>query len=307
MTGTNRAQCVVVHNPVSGDAEHADTVRDRAAIRGYEVTETAEAGDAIAMAREAAADGASVVVAAGGDGTINEVVRGIDRADALDRVTLGVIPTGTGNNFAGNIGIPSVEDGFSVLENGERRRIDLGRAGDRPFVNSCIGGLTAEASAETSADMKTRLGTLAYAITTLRTARDFDGLRLTIDLGEDDGRTGTWEGEAICVLVGNGRRFSPGEDSQANMEDGRFEVTIIEEMPATDMMEAALVERLTGGDVERVTNLRTAALEIDADAPEPISFSLDGEMIDSRALSLATEASALGVLVGPGYDPDPDR
>lgn len=307
MIRTSSEEGVVILNPVSGNANHADAVRHRATLLGYSVRETEKAGDAIALAEEAANEGASMVAAAGGDGTVNGVIRGIDRAGAFEQVTVGIIPAGTGNNFAGNIDIPSIDEGFDVLENGERRHIDLGRADDHLFVNSCVGGLTADASAETSVEMKTQLGTLAYMITTLQSVTTFDGLQLEIDARKNGRWTTEWEGEAICVLVGNARRFSPDGSSQANMEDGLFEVTIIEDLPAVELIEEAVVEKLVGGEMEHVTYLRTPALEIDSESPDPISFSLDGEMITSQTLSLETQPNALEVVVGPGYDPDPSR
>jgi diacylglycerol kinase family enzyme len=112
-------------------------------------------------------------VAAGGDGTVNEVVRGVVRATALDRVTVGIVLGGTGNDFAGNVGITGIEQAFEVLDRGERRRVDFGVDDDRPFRNSCC-GLTAEASAETDPGQKERFGTVAYVLNTLRTLSEFD-------------------------------------------------------------------------------------------------------------------------------------
>jgi diacylglycerol kinase (ATP) len=306
MTPSDSPPGVVVLNPVSGGGEHAEQVRRRATLLGYSVRETEEDGDAVTFAREAAEEGATVVAAAGGDGTLNEVVRGVAEAGALDRVTVGVIPAGTGNNFARHIGIPSVEEGFDVLEGGEARRLDLGTANDRPFVNSCVAGLTADASAETTPELKNSLGVLAYVLTTLRTARSYEGLPLRVTAWERGHRSDEWTGDAFLVLVGNGRRFSAEGDGQADMEDGRFEVVIVEDVPVADLVGQALLERLFGEDAAHTTRVRATSLEITGLSPEPVSFSLDGEIIESRTLSLDVRAGALRMLVGAGYDPAPE-
>lgn len=303
MSSTDPEAGVIVLNPASGDASHAEVVRDRAALLGYEVRETEAAGDGVTIAREAAGEGVPRVVAAGGDGTLNEVVRGVDRAGAFDRVTLGVVPAGTGNNFAGNVGIPTMEEGFRVLVDGEARRIDLGRADDRTFVNSCVAGLTADASADTSPEMKRKYGVLAYVMTTARTASSFDGLRLSISTG-DDGNP-AWAGEAVCVFVGNGRRFPTEGGTQADVEDGCFDVTVVEEAPALDLVEEAAVERLFDRDEPHTTRFQAPHLEITGRTPDPVDYSLDGEMIRGREVSLDVEPRTLEFLVGDGYDPDP--
>lgn len=306
MSKAEQAETVVVLNPISGSASHAEEVRNRAALRGYDVRETRDAGDAVTFASEAADAGASVVAAAGGDGTLNEVVRGVGRADAFDDVTVGVVPAGTGNNFAGNVGITTIDDGFAALESGERRRIDLGMAAGRPFVNSCVGGLTADASGETSAELKNRLGVLAYVLTTLRSAPAFDGLRLSVTVRDGDGAAEGWSGEAICVLVGNGRRFTARGSDQADMEDGRFEVAIIEDVSTVDLMGDAIVERLLGREALHTTRLRAPTVEITSLDNEQINFSLDGEMVRDRSLALDVRPRTLRMVVGETYEPDPD-
>jgi YegS/Rv2252/BmrU family lipid kinase len=177
-------QKLIIHNPGSGSGDHGESVRRRADELGYILEQSETAGDAVTLAAEAAEAGFSTVVAGGGDGTVNEVVQGIDRAGALEDVELGILPLGTGNNFAEQIGVPDLDTAFAVLEDGDRRRIDLGYASDRPFVNSCVAGLTAESSSETPSEMKRQLGVLAYVLTTLRTVSDFESLRLTVDIGD---------------------------------------------------------------------------------------------------------------------------
>lgn len=210
--GTASESRVLILNPVSGSTEHTEKVSGLADEYGFTVHETTESGDSTVFARESA--DADLVAAAGGDGTIHEVVRGLYNVEALDSTTVGAIPAGAGNNFAGNIGIESIEHGFEVLETGETRTIDLGIANEQPFVNSAIAGLTADASLETSSAMKDSLGVLAYVVTTIQMATEFEALRLDVETAVGDE---SWSGKAAFVLVGNGRRFPVKGQTQANV------------------------------------------------------------------------------------------
>lgn len=300
MSGT-----VLIYNPGSGSGGHSDTVRSQVREYDYDIEETKAAGDAISLAEAAAETGYDNIVAAGGDGTVNEVVRGIDQAGALDDATLGVLPLGTGNNFAQQLGITDLDTAFDILADSSRRRIDLGQASDRPFVNSCVAGLTAESSSETSAAMKDRLGVLAYVVTGLRSISDFESLRLTIDPVDDD-KAPAWAGDAICVLVGNGRRFTTTGGEQADMEDGLLNIVVIKDVSAFDLMSDRITERLLGDNSEHIIRSKASSLTITNHDPSTIRFSLDGEMIRHRELALDARPGTLSVAVGEGYDPDPE-
>ncbi|WP_458187449.1 diacylglycerol/lipid kinase family protein [Haladaptatus sp. NG-WS-4] len=295
---------VVVSNPVSGNEDNAEQVRNLAGDHDFTVLESREEGHAIELARHAAESGVSTVAAAGGDGTINEVVRGLVAADALDSVTFGVVPTGTGNNFAGNVGVTGIEQAFELLETGERRRIDLGTTNERIFVNSCVAGLTADASSETDSEQKERFGVLAYVVNTLRLMTDFEGVPLTVE-ASTEGEV-SWSGEAVFVLVGNGRRFPVKGRTQANMEDGRLDVTIIEQMPTTNLVGEATIHRLFGEETEHVTRLQTPTLDVRVERDDPVEFSLDGEMGEWTDQTLGVMPRALELCVGPDYEPLPD-
>lgn len=300
------SQKIIIHNPGSGSGDHDEAVRRRAQELGYTLEQTETAGDAVTLATEAAEAGFSTVVAAGGDGTVNEVIHGIDRAGAFDDVELGILPLGTGNNFAEQIGIPDLDTAFTVLKHGERRRIDLGYASDRLFVNSCVAGLTAASSSETSTEMKRQLGVLAYVLTTLRIVSNFESLRLTVDIEVAGQDVSMWAGDALCVLVGNGRRFPTSGTSQANMEDGLLDVVVIKDVSALDLMSHTVVERLLGRDSASIRRFKSPSLDITIDNPDATRFSLDGEIIRERELSLTVRPRILTVAVGETYDPNPD-
>ncbi|WP_226042455.1 YegS/Rv2252/BmrU family lipid kinase [Natrinema sp. DC36] len=290
----------IIINPTSGTADHVDDVRQFAAERNYTIQETTHEEHAVQLAQDATVNDVDRLAVAGGDGTLHEVVRGLVEASALGKVTLGVIPTGTENIFATNIGVASIEEGFDLLDHGERRRIDVGFAGEEPFVVSCIAGLPAEVSVGTSDDLKERFGSLAFVVASLQKFAEFQGLHIDLT-AISDGEETTWSGEALCMLVGNVRRFI-NRGGQANVEDGLFDVVLIEEMPPSDTLAEATAQRVFGRDTEHVHHVRTSQLEIRGLGSDPITFSLDGELNTHDELVLFTDPQSLTVCVGSTYE-----
>ncbi|WP_254280710.1 diacylglycerol/lipid kinase family protein [Haloarcula marina] len=294
---------IVVRNPKSGDGKRTQRAKTLATDRGWEVLDS-DGGDHTAELAASAAHRADTVIACGGDGTLNKTVKGVQNAGKLDAVSLGVLPAGTGNDFADNIGIRGIDHGFDVIESGEYRQLDLGMVNDRPFLNSCVGGLTAESSAKTSAPLKRRLGVLAYVLTTLSVARDFESLSLWVSIGPE--RDPVWTGEALMLLIGNGRRF-PGEQMrQANMEDGLVNVVIIEDAPTLDYLSQGAADKLFRRKASHLIRVKTSHLHVTHDGG-PVQFSLDGEMIETDELTVDSRPGAMEFAVGPDYDPAPEE
>lgn len=292
---------VLVRNPNSGNRSDSRRAAEIAEKRGFTVRDSNARGETRTIAREVAPD-ADLVAACGGDGTLNEVVSGVDDAGALDSTELGVVPAGTGNNFARNVGVPDIKTAFDVLDDGDCRSLDLGMADDRIFVNSCVGGLTAESSSKTTPERKRQLGVLAYVLQTLAETRRFEGLQL--DVRADDGETVVYQGEAVMLLVGNGRRF-PGESfRQADVEDGLLNVVIIERRPAIDYVAAAAADRLLRRDADHLTRVRVPHLQVTHEG-DPVQFSLDGEMLTEDDIDLRCRPGAVRFRVGETYRPHP--
>ncbi|MCT9097708.1 diacylglycerol kinase family protein [Haloarchaeobius sp. HME9146] len=296
------SDCILVLNPKSGGGKRADQTRRLADEHGYRVWESTGRGETYELARDAVSEDASLVVAAGGDGTLNEVVRGVDDAGGLDSTTLGVVPAGTGNNFADRLGIQGIEHSFQLLESGRRRRIDLGVANGRLFVNSCVGGLTADSSVATTPEFKKRWGVLAYVINTMREYRDFEGL--DIDVHDENGAE-LYAGEAIGVLVGNGRRFVGEPGVQANMEDGMLNIVVIEDRPARSLASDEAIRRFLRRDRDHLTRLLAPEMHLTVHGDEPRHFSLDGEGLSTTELKARSRPQCLRFCVSKTYQPRP--
>lgn len=295
----------LILNPTSGGGAHVERVRDLAEENDFPVVETKRAGHGTDLAEEAAADGVETLAVCGGDGTLHEVVQGLVRADALDSVTLCVVPAGTENFFARDLGIPDLESGFAVAESGETRRLDLGVAGEEPFVLSAIAGLPADASAAATHERKNSLGPVAFVVAGIEETLDFDGLRVEIDAVRDDGTEIQWVGEAEAVLVGNARKFAE-EGGQADAEDGLLEITVIESLPPRDALVEYVEQRLFQWKTDHVSEVHARRLDFESRDGESVTFSLDGEIREFEAVTLDARQDALEVKVGEDYDPNPE-
>ncbi|WP_440990632.1 diacylglycerol/lipid kinase family protein [Haloarchaeobius baliensis] len=297
--GSRRA----IVNPVSGGGGHADYARRLLEARGFRVLETEGPEDGVELALEAGRDDVSELAVVGGDGTVNEVLRGLSAADHLDQVTLSVVPAGTANILARQIGVVGMEQGIEIADTGDVRTVDLGMADGQPFAVSCIAGFPAEASVAATSDLKARFGTLAFLVTGAQEALEFEPLSIDLELATDHGDE-RWSGEALCVLVGNARKFVE-QGGQADLEDGLFDVAVVEQMPTSNLVAEAVQHRLLGSGSENVTHFQAARVTVsDADG-EPIAFSRDGELSEHERLALDVSSGALDLRVGAGYTPHP--
>ncbi|MEQ8505091.1 MAG: diacylglycerol kinase family lipid kinase [Rhodospirillales bacterium] len=166
---------LVIFNPTAGMRRRArlDRILDRMRALGAEVTlhETSARGDGERTAREAPAGVYDVIVAAGGDGTINEVINGL----AGRHVPLGIIPLGTANVLAAELGLPSDDDGLArTIALGRTRAVNLGEVNGRRFVMMAGVGFDAHVVASVDSGMKRLIGKMAYVWETLRGFFRFD-------------------------------------------------------------------------------------------------------------------------------------
>jgi diacylglycerol kinase (ATP) len=247
--------------------------------RGHhvEVRATFARGDAMVFAREGAAAGADVVVAVGGDGTLNEVVNGLDGTET----PLGVIPLGTANDFARQAGIPEDADhAMDVILRRKPVRIDTASLNGRRFLNVSTGGIGAEATTATSTQFKESLGQLAYAISAMKKLAGFVPHHAVF-------RGGGYVLEKDFYMFAVGSATTAGGGSMvtphASTTDGLLDLCVVERMTRRDF--ARTVWRLRRGEHvggEGVHYVRMHELTIES--ARPISVNVDGEVSDSRRL-----------------------
>ncbi|MFL6293256.1 MAG: diacylglycerol/lipid kinase family protein [Thermoanaerobaculia bacterium] len=293
--------CIIV-NPNAGSVEDLaalEAALDR--LPGSEVLRTEAAGDAERLAREAVRNGADLVVAAGGDGTLNEVVNGL--TEDFGKARFGLIPLGTGNDFARSIGVPDdLEGALAVLETGGARAVDVARAtiGEtgRFFLNMSVGGISGEVS-ERASEAKDRWGPLAYLRGAIGALPELKGFLTTITLNGGE----TLRLETFNIVVANGRYVASGIPAAptAVLDDGLLDV-VISPMTTLPQLTVLMPQVLLGRHLESDLLLFRRATRVEIECDPPMAFNVDGELIGENGENTARFEilpRALQVIAGP--------
>ena len=276
--GPRRFRLVVHGNHSQSEPLRAALCRLRDAGADVEVRVTFEAGDAGRFAAEAAADGRDVI-SIGGDGTLHEVVNGlVDAAGEGEPVDIavGVVPGGTGNDFAGAADLPT-GDPAAALELAavsQAYSVDLVKVhifGDDEsdddvqarLVNVSTLGLGAEVTADAPEAAKRWLGNLAYLIAGVQRARELEAQEITVTGEGRGGKEFHWSGRAFGAAVGNGRRAGGGARlcPKAFVDDGLVDLVICPEMPFDQLL--PLVGETLIGDLLRRAETATQQVSLE--------------------------------------------
>ena len=282
----------IIFNPIAGRGRALyDEVKLIAALRRYGLqyvlVRTARGGHARELAVDAVQSGHySAVVAAGGDGTLNEVVNGLLGSD----VPLGVVPIGTGNDFCKVLDLKPgrLDEAVRRLAAGTARPVDVGVANGRAFINGLGCGLEAQTTVESQRLTRLR-GFAVYAVALLLALRRYRSPNMRVRL---DGET--VEYRMLAVSAGNGRCVGGGFwiTPAAEIDDGRLDICLIRDMPLPDI--ARHLPKLLNGShvgIPQVRMARVQDLVIESDAPVPAH--VDGEL-------LGTDLTRIEVTILPG-------
>jgi diacylglycerol kinase (ATP) len=264
-----------VLNPRAGVSAHRmreAVERGRPGWSDYAVLVTREAGHATQLARDAAAGGAEVVIAVGGDGTVNEVAQGL----LGSRAALGIVPAGSGNGLARALRLPTRPDeALAALEAGTRRAMDVGLLNGRPFLNVAGVGFDAAVGHAFHERGKRgrRRGLLGYLYLSLRELRSYRPTPLALEVD------GERESLAPFVLTfANGPQYGSGAviNPGGRLDDGRLEIVTFAALSIPRLLLASV--RLFTGGVERVagyTRRPAGAAVVTAEAP--VAVHVDGD------------------------------
>lgn len=296
----------VICNPYSGGGAYSpEEVHE--ALDGFDLewVNTGAAGDARDAAREWR-EGLLLVV--GGDGTVNEAVNGLGLASFPAGVTLGLLPTGTGNDLAATLGIPEDHEGaVETLREMRVHTLDAARVnsagiGERYFVNVATGGLGARISDVTDKDTKSRWGKLAYFRASIEAAREFDVQEFSLTLDGDERRV-----RAVNVAVANCRYSGGGwlAAPEADPEDGLLDIVVIEDVGVGEVLDLAPAALARSDYLGKEGVFHTRAKEIRVDSqPGELQFTVDGEVIGDEPARFSALPERLKVIVGTSYDPE---
>ncbi|PYL93070.1 MAG: diacylglycerol kinase [Verrucomicrobia bacterium] len=286
MTGST----LIILNP----AAHSERAqRKRAHVeslaRDCVVCATTRTGEAELMARRGVKEGFEKIVAAGGDGTINEVVNGLAGTNA----TLGLLPIGTMNVFATELGLPvhDLELCWDIIRADGTRSVDLPKANQKFFVQLAGVGLDAQVVKETSSQLKRNFGPLSYLISAAQIAAR-QPPRLFIQSDDASIEEGSF------VLVGNGRLYGGPFPffKHAVIDDGLLDVIVFKRLGYLEIIKY-LQDVVFSSDIRvpEIEYFQTSRLRVESDQSVPVE--VDGELVGNCPVEFSLHERSLRVLV----------
>lgn len=301
---------LIIYNPVAGPRDvwkELKRVRRELTTRGWsvEIEATRQAGEATALAREAARSGMDTVWVAGGDGTVNEAVNGLVGTETA----LAVLPVGTGNVWARQLHLPvyTLAHPFRLREaaiaqaEGRVRSVDVGRMNDRYFLLWVGAGFDAQITSDMEPRPRRvkRLGVLPYVVAGLTLAREFSGVRTHLVL---DGRV--LRGRALLVVVSNVQMYSIFHlTPRARMDDGLLDVFVFRGLGGFLYMLRMAGQLFVGRHLENPRVVQRTARQITLWTEVPMAVQADGEPLGTTPISIRVVPRSLRVRVPPQAPP----
>ena len=267
----------IIYNPTAGREafrKHLPEVLERLEIAGYETSchATTAEGDATEAARDAVERGFDLIITAGGDGTLNEVIAGVSPFEKRPRI--GLIPMGTTNDFARALRIPrDIDKALDIIIEGGTIPIDVGVMNDRHFINIAGGGRMTELTYDVPSRLKTVLGQLAYYLKGIEMLPSIKSSHVKI---EYDGEV--FDDEAMMFLVGLTNSVGGFEklapDSSVN--DGKFTLLILKKCNIAEFIRIVSLA-LRGEHLDDPLVISSKAEKIVVTSTEKVLLNLDGE------------------------------
>ncbi len=255
----------------------------------WEIRQTTAPGSASEIAARSAAEGADIVAAAGGDGTLNEVLNGLMGS----QVKLALLPFGTGNDFSRTVGLyGSLPRAVDTLFNGRPARIDVGRMAERCFLNVAGCGFDAIVAERANHGPRWLTGSPAYVFAVLRTLASFRAAEfcLTVD-GVQRVQRAMMCSVANARTYGGGMRIAP----TAQLDDGLFDLCILAEAGTLEFVRAfPRVFQGTHTTHPKITMLQARHVRIESAPALPLL--IDGEVIGTTPAEFTLLPSAIEFL-----------
>ena len=298
--------CIILNEHAGTAHQSSDLLNAISASDEMEHRVSTSAGAGRTLAREAAENGFECVAAAGGDGTINEVLNGIMESGNSD-VRLGIIPLGTGNDLARTLRVPlEPRDALALIANESFHTIDLFTANaedeTRYVINASAGGFSGQVDEILTEEMKRDWGPLAFlagAAQTLPDLKDFD-TQIVLD-GEP-----LEASSLVNVIVANGRTVAGGKRvaPKANPSDGLLDVVLVKWCTLIELAEVGA--RLLAGDyLESEHVIFRRAREVKVRSNPGMWFNLDGELFTNKPITFTVKPGAIDVSCGEDFLPEP--
>lgn len=301
-------RCRIIYNPTSGREAMKNNLVDILNIlerAGYETSAyatTPEPNSAKNEAERAAKSGFNLIVAAGGDGTINEVVNGI--APLKHRPKLGIIPAGTTNDYARALKIPREDPigAAKVIAKGQTIKMDIGEAGKNWFVNIAAGGLLTELTYGVPSQVKSLFGYLAYLVKGAELLPQIKPIKMHL---EYDG--GTYDGKASMFFLALTNSIGGFEQivPDASLDDGKFTLIVVKTSNLIEILQLITMVLNGGKHVNdpRILYVKTSKL-IAKPVDEKMMINVDGEYGGDAPMTFKNHRQHLEIFANTDEIPD---
>jgi len=288
-----KGQLLLIYNPSSGKQLVHRMLGDLilSLQEKWEITvrATSYAGHAETLASSASAD-YEVIIAAGGDGTIHEVVNGLMQKE--QRPILGILPGGTANDIARSLQIPlNLLEACNFLKSESIQSIEVGKCGERHFINFLGFGLISQVSNQVKGETKALFGHFTYYLKSLQNLRNQSSFRIQIETEER-----TLETEAVMGYIANGRSLGGMElFPYSGLGDGQFEVFLVHDISLAELVNvASSYFRHTPINDQSMTHFQASSITIECEPSQLID--MDGEKSDMTPVKIELVPSALQVI-----------
>lgn len=284
----------LIYNPNSGDRSirfKLDMIIEKFEKHGYEVTPyrtkcVEDIYESVKRSKDY-----DCIVSSGGDGTLNHVINAMMENDI--QLPLGILPSGTANDFATHIGIPfRTEEACDIILSGKKEAFDLGKINDRYFINVAAAGLLTDVSQKIDIGMKNTLGKLAYYLKGIEQLPNFKAVPITIKNGESIIQT-----PVFLFLILNGSSaggFKLAKDATAN--DGALNLIVIKDSNIVEMFNF-FIKLLMGEHLESNNVIYLTGSEFEILCDENIETDIDGEVGPNFPLKVSVAHKRIDIFV----------
>ena len=273
--------CVIL-NPIAGSVTDRDAILERLkSLEPAAIEITRKEGDAAAFARKAVRDNCNYLIAAGGDGTLNEVIHGIARH--ANDVCVGLLPLGTGNDFSRSLKLPTtVDENIAILRAANTRPIDLVRVRSdriRYFVNVSAGGFSGLVNEKLTPELKRTWGPLAYVRSAAAALPELHAYRTKVQLGDGE----LLEIDLYNMIVANGTFVAGGLPvaPDADPSDGLLDVILIPKHSTGEMVLLA-AQIVLGNHLGSQSILFRRTNRLAVESQPGMWFNADGELVGNE-------------------------
>ena len=284
----------IILNPTAGRGKGKNAqqiIEDvlRESFVEYDIELTKGPGLALELAKKAVKDGYNTVVAAGGDGTVNQVLNGL----AESGIPMAVLPCGTGNDFAAMLGMPKdLKESMQQILNGSIGQVDLCKVNDHYFISSVGVGFDGQVAHTVNNSFPYLRGMIVYILGVLKTIFSYRGhhLRITID-----GKT--TELDALLVAIANSKSYGGGLKiaPDALINDGLLDICTAKMMkPLEILLSLPKLVKGTHGALKKIRFYKGKSISLESDTP--LYYQVDGEVFKGTSLNIQLISQSFAIM-----------